>query len=200
MTTAPDRRLGNPDWTDNWTLGLGLRLEIMDTATSDVWLCQDPLDREIARGLNLPDGFAFLAVGEAVADEAYFDRSPDADADGPVEVMEVGGLRFSRVARPVGQETIGPLTVLTVHKHHTMRYAAGRTIPVLDRGNGAVLIPAWRGSDPSEPRLPEGWSLLSVELAADLVAQIPDPATVAVVNGSGFHGPVAREAIDEVTR
>ena len=38
-----------------------------------------------------------------IADEAWFDRSPGRDEDGPLDVMEVEGLRFARVARPAGE-------------------------------------------------------------------------------------------------
>ncbi len=199
MTHDPNAGFGNPSWSDNWTHGFGLRLEIMQTATADVWLCQEPVDRETVRALTLPDGFAIAGLGEAVADHAYFDRSPDAEADGPLDVLEVDGLRFSRVARPAGHEEIGPVMVFSVHKHHTMRYAAGRTISVLYRSDGTALTPAWAGSSPPEPELPVGWSLTPVELTADLVVRIPDPATVVLVDGSGFHGPIPRSVIDEVS-
>lgn len=203
MTRAEtDTRLGNPQWTDNWTVGAGLRLEIMETATADVWLCQTPVEPAKVAALTLADGFTIVGAAPAVADVAYFDRSPDAEEDGPLEVREVDGLRFARVARPVGREAVGSQAMLlTVHKHHTMLYAAGRTISVLDLGDGELLTPAWAGPSDAEPELPAGWSLEHVTLTDDLVARIPDPATVAALaDGSGFHGPVPRTSIDEVTR
>lgn len=202
MTGAvTDSRLGNAQWTDNWTVGTGLRLEIMEAATADVWLCQTPVDQGRVADLALPHGYTIVGVAGVVADLAYFDRSPDADGDGPLEVREVDGLRFARVARPVDREALGSQAMLlTVRKHHTMLYAAGRTIAVLDLGDERVLTPAWAGPSDAVPELPNGWSLEHVTLTDDLVARIPDPATVAALaDGSGFHGPVPRTSIDEVT-
>ncbi|MEL7209584.1 MAG: hypothetical protein AAGK32_15335, partial [Actinomycetota bacterium] len=78
-----------------------------------------------ARSLVLPEGFAVSGVAGVVADEAWFARSPDASDNGPVDTMLVGDLTFARVARPLRFESLGPITVVTVAKHHTMRYRAG---------------------------------------------------------------------------
>lgn len=189
---------GNDAWADNWTRGDGLRVEIMAVATADVWLCQSPVEHDTVRGLAVPEGFRLSGLGTSVADEAYFARSPDAEADGPLDTMQVDGLRFCRVARPLRHESIGTATVVSVHKHHTMRYGAGRVIVVLDLGDGTVLTPAWSGRPGPQPGVPDGWRVDEVMLTADLVTRIPDPATVAVLaDGSGFHGPVGRGLIDE---
>jgi len=194
------RSFGNPEWVDNWTRGTGLRVEIMNTATADVWICQDEVDQDIVGSLALSDGFRVVGAAGLVADEAWFDRSPGSNVDGPLDTMQFGGLRFARVARPVGQEQFGPLTVLSIEKYHTMRYRAGRTIDVVDRGDGTVLTPAWAGARDCGVRLPEGWSIRPVELAGDLIARIPNPATVVMLaDRSGFHGPVPRPLLDEVT-
>ena len=89
---------------------------------------------------------------------------------------------------------------MSIDKHHTMLYAAGRVIDVLDFGDGSFATPAWaspkqedahapeqRGSD-----LPNGWALRTAELTDDLAASIPNPAKVAILaDGSGFHGPLS---------
>ena len=126
MTSRHDPRLGNPEWVDNWTVGEGLRMEFID-AQGQVWLCHEPVTEQRARALSLPDGASLALLGGLVADAAYFSRSPLADTDGPLDTMEVDGLRFSFVARPVGQRTRREApTVLSIDKHHTMLYASGR--------------------------------------------------------------------------
>lgn len=182
--------LGDPRWLDNWTTGSGLRMEIMDRL-GKVWLCQQPVTQEQAGNLMLPDGASLVGVAGAVADTAYFGRSPGATVDGPLDAMEVDGLRFSFVGRVLASERVDGVTVLSIDKHHTMLYAAGRVIDVLDFGNGTVATPAWIGSAPTgDVDLPNDWTVRAVELDADLVAVIPNPATVVMVDGSGFHGPL----------
>lgn len=197
---VPSEAIGNPDWSDNWTIGRGgLRMEIIDATTRDVWLCHEVVTTERARSLPLPEGFAVSGVAEAVADLAYFRRSPEATVDGPVDTMVVDGLLFARVARPIGREPEHvDLNVLSIDKHHTMLYVAGRTIDVLDFGDGTVATPAFappaRAADatgPSRP-LPDRWRFRSVTLEHDLTAVVPNPARVVFFpDGSGFHGPVS---------
>lgn len=196
-----DPRLGNPDWYDNWTVGPGLRMEIIDS-DGRVWLCHEPVTKERARGLMLPDGASLALVGEAIADAAYFSRSPDAEIDGPLDTMEIDGLRFSFVARPAGQHRVEGATVLSVDKHHTMLYAAGRTIEVLDFGDGLFAPPAWSGLDREPSELAnQGWVRRKVELTKDLIAVIPSPAdVVSFDDGSGFHGPIPISQLESVCR
>lgn len=192
-----DERLGNPEWVDNWTLGTGPRVEIMERSTRNVWLAQS----ELSAAPTLPDGFSHALVGGVVADAAYFSRSPEATGDGPLQTMAIDGVRFSFVARPNGHLPVAAGTaVITVDKHHTMLYLAGRMIEILDFGDGTIATPAWSSPLPHPPErnLPPEWSIRSVELRDDLVAVIPNPATVALLNdGSGFHGPLPKGILDD---
>lgn len=206
MTSASTVSLplpGNPGWVDNWTRGLpgDLHGEVMDTTTGLVWLAQDPIGQEQYDALELPDGFVKTGIGEAVADAAYFARPPGADRDGPLEVREIGGLRFVAVARPgVPDSPVSGLFVLPVLKHHRVFYAAGRTIEVMDCGDGADYLPLVRNavmagrrrSATPRPRLlPEGWSVRTVTLAKDLVVDLPSPTRVTFfASGDSFQGPV----------
>ena len=80
MSTSADERalatLGNPDWVDNWTLGgLELHVELMDTASKDVWLAQEPFTRRRFEALEAPEGFVKSGIGRSAHDAAFFRRS-----------------------------------------------------------------------------------------------------------------------------
>jgi hypothetical protein len=147
--------------------------------------------------LSLPSGFVLSGLGRSVADVAYFRRSPDAEVDGPLATTEVDDLRFALVARPLERDsTVAEAIVMRVRKHHSMLFQAGRTIDVLELGDGLVMVPAWapaEGSvDRGDPEFPVGWSRRRVDLEADLLVEIPNPATVLIGHdGSGFHGPLS---------
>ena len=201
--TRRNPRLGTPDWVDNWTVGSGLRMEFID-GLGQVWLCQEPVTQEQARDLALPDGASLVGVAGAVADTAYFGRSPGATVDGPLDAMEVDGLRFSFVGRVLASERVDGVTVLSIDKHHTMLYAAGRVIDVLDFGDGSFATPAWAastdGADRGELDLSSGWALRTAELTDDLIASVPHPAKVVMLpDGSGFHGPLPISQLEEVS-
>jgi hypothetical protein len=202
--------LGNPDWADNWTRGADLlRLEIAEPATMSVWLAQEAVTHERAAGLSLPEGFVFSGIGLSVADLAFFARSPGTASDGPLRTIEVDGLRFSFVARPGMPESppggsTGGLVVLPVEKHHRVFYAAGRSIEVMNCGDGFDYVPLTararrvdpdpaRASRPFKQRvLPADWSVRVVRLESDLVVDLPCPTRAAFFLGSGdsFQGPV----------
>jgi hypothetical protein len=203
VTAVPTRAagLGSTSSTHNWTIGRdGLVVEIMDVATSGVWLCQQPMTDEEFQALSLPDGFIPLGIGGAVADAAYFRRSPGADVDGPVDTMDVDGHTFSFVARPGERETaFDEAMVLAVDKHHSMWFATGRTLEILDMGDGRSYIPqttattsmSTAGVGGRERVLAEDWSILTVTLESDLLVEVANPARVCfLADGSSFQGPV----------
>ncbi len=204
--TAPDRRLGNPQWLDNWTVGSGLRFELMETATRRVFLCQTEATAAEVESFEPPDGFGHALVGAARADMAFFARSPGANHDGPVETLELNGRRFSYVARPIGVDALASGAVdMTIDKHHAMLYRAGRTIDLLDFGDGTVATPAWGSSDPSavltDGTLDASWTLRRVRLTDDLLATIPNPARVIVLDRTfGFHGPIDMTLVADVAQ
>ena len=201
VTSRLDPRLGNPEWTDNWTVGPGLRFELIDS-DGRVWLCHEPVTKEQALGLPLPGGAAPALLGRAIADVASFSRSPGAANVGPLDTMEVDGLRFSFVARPGDQRRVESATILSVDKHHTLLYSAGRTIEVLDFGDGTFAAPAW--SAPSRERsasTPSGWERRDVHLRNDLIVVIPCPADVVIFDdGFGFHGPLPSSQLESAVR
>ena len=117
-----------------------------------------------------------------------------------LDTMEIDGLRFSFVGRPVAVERVDDVTVMSIDKHHTMLYAAGRAIDVLDFGDGTVATPAWTGSAPIGRRrsTQRAGRCAPSSSALDLLAVIPNPATVVMFNGFGFHGPLPIAQLEEV--
>lgn len=204
--SAPDPRLGTPQWSDNWTLGGGLRFELMEAETRRVFICQTEVTAAEVESFEPPDGFGHALVGATRADLAFFARSPGAELDSPVENVELGGLRFSYVARPVRVDTLASGAVeMTIDKHHAMLYRAGRTIDILDFGDGTVATPAWGSTDPSaaltDDMLDASWRLRRARLAEDLLTTIPNPARVIVLDRAfGFHGPVDKAFIEGITQ
>lgn len=201
--TGPREIPGERAWTDNWTRGAGtLHMEIIHPESGGVWLTQEAVSDESAAALSMPDGFLPSGIGEAVADEAFFRRSPGAAVDGPLDTMAVEGVRFCLVARPGVPETgLAGVLVLPVEKHHVVRYAAGRTIEIMDCGDGGDYVPLTArvrriGADPGRPTrdrvLPDGWSVRSVTLAVDLVVELPCPTRAAffLASGDSFQGPL----------
>lgn len=194
--------LGNAAWPDNWTLGHpSLHGELMEMETRGVWLCQQPISRERYESLALPDGFLRTGIGGSMADLAYFARSPGRGADGPLDVREIDGVRFAFVATPgLPEATLPGVVVLPVTKHHRLLYRAGRTLEIMDCGDGRDYVPlvtearmAGRPADKPLParRLPEGWSVRTVVLSEDLIVELPCPTRVTFFSsGESFQGPL----------
>lgn len=203
---ALDSRLGNPEWTDNWTLGRGVRFELIEAATKRVFLCQEEATAAEVDSFQSSGGFQHVLAGAAIADSAFFARSPGAEVDGPLETVELGGRRFAYVARPIGVEAQASGAVeMMIDKYHAMLYRAGRTLDLLDFGDGTVAAPAWGSVDPSveltDGTLDPSWSLRRVQLVDDLLATIPNPARVIVLDGAfGFHGPVGKAVVERATQ
>ena len=199
MTIAPDPAIGDVEWSDNWTVGPGIRFELMDVAANSVWLCQTPVDPAAVQALDLPEGWVRAPLGEAGADLAFFRRSPGATADGPLDTREVAGHRMVRVAVPTPVAELAPgVHEVSVDKHHTVRFVARRTITVLDAGDGTVQVPAWASDRDMATPLPDGWSKRTVTLARDLTVALANPARLVIVDGCGFHGPVPGPVLEEV--
>jgi hypothetical protein len=205
ITSFTPAELGEVSYTDNWTHNQGgLLMEIMEAETRKVFLCQEPVTREQYEAVELPEGFIKSGIGGAVADVAYFRRSPGAKVAGPLEVFEIGDLRFAYVARPGKPESeYDEALVLPVYKYHSMFYAAGRTIEILSDDDGWDYIPQTRSgsdigrrdADDSGGRvLPDGWTLRTVVLDTDLVVDVPYPARVLFFpDGASWQGPLRLE-------
>ncbi len=205
MKIWQDQLGGEISWTDNWSLG-GCEFygEIMDEETSGVWLSTEPITPDEYATLEIPHGFRKSGVGRSQHDAAYFGKSPHAESDGPVDVIQIGNRRFSYVARPgIPEHGFVGVTVIPVFKTHRVLFESGRTLELIETNDddvrGSTLLPQavethiFKRREQSLPRqMPPGWTTRSVTLQHTLIVDIPCPARVAIFkNGDIYHGPVA---------
>lgn len=191
---------GEPNWASNWTLGgVNWYAEFFDMKTQDVWLSREPMTAEIFATLETPAGLRKSGAGFCQHDAGYFCRPPGAEHDGPIESRMIGGHSFGRVARGLRVEPgFKGAMVIHVQKSHRVLFNAGRTIEVLDLGDGTCLLPqvakaygAFGNAALHERILPTGWMPRMITLDRNLVVELPCPARVAIFfSGDIFHGPV----------
>ncbi|MGI9590747.1 MAG: hypothetical protein ACR2P8_05220, partial [Myxococcota bacterium] len=114
--------------------------EVLDPSTGNVWQSLEPLTREDYEAMPLEPGWVRVGIGRGAMDAHWFARSPGADADGPMELREIGGRRFGLCARPASAPTqpegSGGPRLLLVEKHQVLCFAAGREIQVLLHPDG----------------------------------------------------------------
>ncbi len=171
--------------------------EVFDPDANDVWQSLEPITREDFEALPLAAGWRHLGIGSAAMDECWFARSPGRDEDGPMDLLEIGGRQFGLCARPAGRPgrpagPEGPVSLL-VDKHHLLRYARGREIPVLEDPAGDRFVHVIEGGEGKAPLVvPDGWKLELVFLVEDWVLALPNPTTAFFFsNGDGYQGPLA---------
>src|SRR5690349_17485377 len=76
-----------------------LHTEVMNLASGDVWLLQSPTTAEAVSAMKVSPPLIKSGTGTGAMDFAWFLRSPGAEDDGPLEICDIGGHRFARVAR-----------------------------------------------------------------------------------------------------
>ena len=194
-----------PDYATEMA-GAGARAEIIDPTTGQVWQTLDGCDLEAFGRLDLPAPFQPVGVGTPAMDENWFDRSPGAAENGPMDCRSIAGRRWGYCAspasgpsKPFGDE--GP-TEMQVDKHHALRFAAGRRVPVLKSPEGETFVHVIAGRGFSDvivdPRakaasfvVPTGWRIGEVEIAEDWVLRLPNPTRVFFFpTRDSFQGPI----------
>lgn len=185
-----------PDFATEMVGAQELHMEILEPTSRNVWQSLEPVTRAEYDAFRLEAGFVKVGIGRGAMDEHWFDRSPGANASGPMEVRKFGGREFGLCARPASAPELlfgpdGPRRLL-VEKHHVMRFTAGRAIPVLVLPEGTEYVHVIDGGS-GEPalQLPEGWRLRQVSLDEDWIVRLPHPATVFFFpRGDSFQGPI----------
>ena len=171
-------------------------MELSDRSDGRVWMSTAPVTREQYDAFEVEPPLARIGIGLASMDAAAFRRSPGGESGVPVETRKLHGVEFLCVARPVGieppQSAGGPMRV-TVDKHHSVAFLAGRELCVLERdGEHFVEVVGDDRSD-AERVLPPGARLRTIRIDAPWIVDLPTPTTawfwMAPVLRS-FQGPV----------
>ena len=172
-------------------------MEVMNPATGDVWLLQDPISIEEFTSLRVEPPWVKVGFTTASMDSAGFRRSPGADADGPVETREIGGRRFARVAkvRKFGGFAAGAVpTRIEVEKHHLVGFDAGRTITVARLPDGQFYVEQTECMPGKSFEPPADWQMFTLRLTEPWSLQIACPVSVYFFRSlRSFQGPVAPE-------
>lgn len=194
-----------PDYATEMA-GAGARAEIIDPTTGQVWQALEACDLETFGQLALPAPFQPIGVGTPAMDEHWFDRSPGATTDGPMECRSIAGRAWGHCAspasapnKPFGED--GP-TEMRVDKHHALRFAAGRRVPVLKSPEGEAFVHVITGRGFSDVAVderaqkasfvvPPGWTLGDVALEEDWILRLPNPTRVFFFpTRDSFQGPI----------
>jgi hypothetical protein len=82
--------------------------------------------------------------------------------------------------------------LLKVEKHHTLIYRAGRSVDEISQPDVSEYIHVIDGgSDKAPLALPDGWKLRTMEIATELVVELPAPAVAWFFpNRDSFQGPL----------
>lgn len=176
-----------------------LHMEVFDSRTADVWLCQRPVT--VAEYRELPVGAPYVKSGLArsAMDFAWFLRSPGAAAEGPLDGRIIGGLPMVRVARPLdfkGFAAGDAPTRLQIDKHHVIGFNAGTRALLVQLPDGAFYVQQTVGAGPLRIPIPADWNLCELKSPAPWSICLPSPVTVYFFrNLTSFQGPVTREQL-----
>lgn len=189
--------------TQSWCLaqapnlaGEGPGYELINLLGGEAWVTRDWTPTEYA-AFTPPLSWRLWFKNDprvAVADEARFSRSPGCPEDGQFSYMNAFGRTFVLVASPgVANVASGEVRRIEVEKHHFLRYAAGRTVEILENpaGERFIAVSAPLRSSAMAPLIPDGWSLEEQPLSADLeVALTGDVEVLRLDNGVSYQGPL----------
>lgn len=176
----------------------GLHMEIMDTGTRMVWQAMDSVSQEDYEALVVEAPYRKTGIGALSGYCSYFRKSPNADQEGPMETLELGGYSWSRCAQPAGTPRFpagpeGP-TLIEVNKHHTIVYAAGSELFCLESAEGETYVQVVGGAAVEELSIPDGWSRFSVKLEKETSVELPCPTSALFFSAQpellSFQGPV----------
>jgi hypothetical protein len=172
----------------------GLRAEIMDLRTLDVWLCQQPITEAEYAALAPEPPFVKSGLGRSAMDIAWFKRSPGAAADGPLATLALGDFVFCHVARPRdfnGLARGDAPTRLLVEKHHVLGFEAGSRVRLTVQADGRVFVQQTIAIDGAGPPPVAGWSAREITLHSPWVCALPYPCEVYFFqNLSSYAGPL----------
>lgn len=175
--------------------GRDQHIEVMEVATSRVWMSVEPATQQDYDELllRLDDSLRGVGIGSAAMDAALFQYSPDGEGE-PVRERTIGGRRYINVAVP-GERTAlpGGMMKMLVNKAHVLGYESGRVVTILSLPEGDFVDVVGTADHDDEITLPEGASLKQLELKQPWVVVLPTPTTTFWHFGTelrSFQGPV----------
>jgi hypothetical protein len=171
--------------------------ELIDLMTKEVWATSDFTEEEFA-ALSLPLFWQKNDPRIMVGDQAEFLQSPGCSEPGRFTYMQAFDKEFVKVVQldtidePVDSE--GLIRRTELEKHHVLTYVAGRTVHILENPDGErfiwVSMSADRASDTFA--LPEGWTLSTHVLQADLQVELSGNVSVLrMENEDSYQGPLS---------
>ncbi len=184
---------------ENITLQATLpHMEVIDTRNGDVWLHQSPTTLEFFKAFQPEPPFMKSGLGCSAMDVAWFLRSPGATDDGPLETRQIGGLQWSRVARPVEFRGIAPgaaPTRVIVDKHHVIGWHAGSTLHVARLPDGYYYLQQTVPTAGRVTTIPDNWAMftLTLEQAWNIPFGSPPAEIYFFRSLSSFAGPFTAE-------
>jgi hypothetical protein len=177
-----------------------LHVEIMNPQTGDVWLLQDPITVEQFKALRVAPPLVKSGCAAGSFDAAHFLRSPGAEQDGPLEICEVDGRTFVRVARALAFSGKGPMLV-KVQKHHVMTFAKGREVTIARVPDGGLYVQQTESVPGKTFEAPADWQLHRATLSEDWTVLVPPPVSVFFFPSlASFQGPLADASLPAALR
>jgi hypothetical protein len=172
-----------------------LHMEVLDPRSADVWLHQDPVTAAQFAAFRPEPPLVKSGLAHAAMDFACFLRSPGAAADGPLETRRIGGLEFSRVARPRALRGLAPgdgPTRILVEKHHRIGFEVGTLVRLARLPDGAWYVQQTVSATPLRIQPPSDWEMHVLAPTAQWTICLPPPATVWFFrNLTSFLGPLS---------
>ena len=170
-------------------------MEVIEAATGQVWMSLEPATRQDYEALlpQLDESLQPIGIGAAAMDAALFQHSPGGP-DKPVRERTIGGHRFINVAIPGQRSSLpGGMMEMMVEKAHVIGFEAGRRLAVLRLPDGDFVEVVGSADQDDAIVLPEGGTLLRLELMAPWVVPLPEPTRTLWSFERGlrsFQGPV----------
>jgi hypothetical protein len=174
--------------------------ELVDLVKKDVWGTPDFTAEEYAT-FSFPMHWLFWVKNDPrtlLADSGEFLRSPGCSEPGQFTYMRAFEKNFLHVVQlhkvnarpPDGQKLIRRIEL---EKYHVLTYGAGRTVSILRNAAGERFIGVARTSPPPSepPTLPEGWTLTTHILNADVQVNLLGHVSVLRMdNEDSYQGPL----------
>ncbi len=178
----------------------GLHIEIIDTSNMQVWQTMANVTYDDYAALQVEAPYRKVGIGGLAAYCSFFRRSPNADSDGAMESMDYGEHHFSRCASPVGAPSFpagpdGP-RLMSINKHHSIVYTAGRDLHYLESPDGdAYVHVVGTGQARDALKIPEGWMFRVARIEKETIIHLPCPTSVLFFDTDAglesYQGPVS---------